>query len=186
MITNKQLTELYNKTENMESDLFITQLKRLLKSFRLEIDFEALIDRGLDELLEKTPEDLVDSNWETLQKYLLIVSKWKLFIRRQINLREVYSTFIAKRKYSNILRQERIKLDKKKFGSDRAMEEKLVTSNKELELLEIEKDIAEAYFKLLNGFDSDIENMHFVLQNLIKRKELEWRKANMVNANPAF
>lgn len=177
-ITTTKLKEIMEKTEKMNDDVLILQMQQLLKSFRLDVRIEDLIDKGLDELLKKTPDDLVDSTWDVLQKYLIIVNKWSLFIRRQINLREVYFSFVAKRKYDNLMRQKKITMSNKEYNSEKAKEEKLLTIDKEIEAFALETEIAEAYFKLLKGFDAEIEHWHFSLQNIIRRKEREWMVAH--------
>ncbi len=179
-IAKSKLKELMEKSEKMDDDVFINSLRNLLKSYRLSVDIETVVDHGLDELLSKKPEDITDQPWEILQRYLILINKWGMFVRRQINLREIYFEFIASRKYGDILRTKKAKLSDREFKSELAKEERLLHTDSELESLEIEKEIAESYFRILKGFDQDIERWHFTLQSIIRRKEREWMLANKI------
>jgi len=160
-----KLEEAINIVKKMD-DILMKSIEEYLERFRLKTDL-SIIDSSLKELLSIKSEDIVDRTERELHIHLVNIAKWKIAIRREINLRKVYADK-TNRDYESLLRQK--KLDK--MGkSEKEKEDKLLTIDERLIKLNTIKDVAQSFYDSIYNYDELIEQLHFSVQRVLISKE---------------
>jgi len=185
MAPPKQKADKYKKlvqdTFEMDDDL-IKHLKEKLKEYKLDVKHIEESYTILDEFLSKSPRDLASmEDVGTLETYLFAVLNWKLYIKTEINLMNIYANR-RKRELESLLRVRRLEMHRKeniKYQTFKTLKEfrEFVMGdpdpkNAAIQAMSEKHSIAQSNAILMNGYDAEIKDYYFTLQAKIKRIEI--------------
>lgn len=168
-IKDLDLEKVINIVKKMD-DVLMQSIEEYLERFFLKTDLSTF-DTSLRDLLSMRSDDLVDRTERELHIHLLNTSKWRIAVRREINLRKVYADK-TDRDYKTLLRYK--KLDKP-GKSELEKEDKLLTIDDRLMKLNAIKDVAKSFYDSVYNYDDLIEQLHFSLQRVLISKEKDKR-----------
>lgn len=175
---NKKNQELIQKAVSYidnGDDYLSKKIDKQFKELGFDIDPKEL-DDSIRKFLNTSPSQLVTSDDDTLQQTLFNICKWMTAVTTKIN--QLYASFI-KTSYDYT-----VTMRKAKYGdiqhaisgnSEKEKEERLLAQNETLQELEARKVTSQILYASLKGMDDRLENFNFLLQRILKSKEIKYK-----------